>query len=368
MRKYDVLIIGGGFYGCCIALLAKRHFGRVAVVEAGDQVMGRASYANQARVHRGYHYPRSYLTASRSAEGFRRFVATYPDCVDRTAQHLYAIARESRVTATQFERFCAWVGAPLSPVSSHLADLFDKGMVEAVFAADEAVFNAKRLKSRIEGEMATAGVEVLLHQPVRSVAPAGCGIAVGTYSDEVITCKQAIACVYAGTNALLNRSGIPTLPLKHELAEMALLRLAPPLDNVGVTMVDGPFFSVLPFPARGLHTLTHVRYTPQLAWSDTRTEPAVAASQAAFMLADATRYLPHLRKSSLHGSLVEVKTVLQDSESNDGRPILLRQNYGFPRFTVTVGAKIDNVFDILEALGRQWGGETSDHEERHVEE
>ena len=25
----------------------------------------------------------------------------------------------------------------------------------------------------------------------------------------------------------------------------------------------GPFFSAMPFPARGLHTLSHVRYTPQ---------------------------------------------------------------------------------------------------------
>ena len=28
----------------------------------------------------------------------------------------------------------------------------------------------------------------------------------------------------------------------------------------------GPFFSLMPFPAAGLQTLSHVRYTPHFAW------------------------------------------------------------------------------------------------------
>ncbi|WP_406696638.1 FAD-dependent oxidoreductase [Singulisphaera sp. Ch08] len=64
--SYDVVVVGGGFFGCMIALHLRRQNARVAVVERGSRLLGRASYHNQARVHNGYHYPRSVLTAFRS--------------------------------------------------------------------------------------------------------------------------------------------------------------------------------------------------------------------------------------------------------------------------------------------------------------
>lgn len=353
---YDFLVVGGGFYGCRIALLARRYFDRVAVVEAGDRLMGRASYANQARVHRGYHYPRSYLTASRSLQGSQRFAAAFPACVDGTAQHLYAIARESLVTPTQFERFCGWVGAPLRPAASAQAALFTPALVEAVYVADEPVFNAEALRLATQQELVDAGVDVLLHTTVAAIEPAAVGVTVALGDGRHVAAGEAMLCTYAGTNELLERSGLPVLPLKHELAEMALLQLASPLDGLAVTVMDGPFFSTLPFPALGLHTLSHVRYTPQLVWHDGRPAPASPGSQAALMLADAARYLPALRDSRVQGSLVEVKAVLRESEVNDGRPILFRRDHGLPGLHVAVGAKIDNVFDILEALEAHWTG------------
>ncbi len=48
--------------------------------------------------------------------------------------------------------------------------------------------------------------------------------------------------------------------------------------------------------------------------------------------------------------LFEVKTVLRQNEVDDGRPICLRANHGIPNFSVVLGAKIDNIFDALEAL------------------
>ena len=66
--SYDAVIIGGGFYGAAIAiyLVKQRGFRRVALVEREAALLMRASYNNQARVHNGYHYPRSFTTAYRS--------------------------------------------------------------------------------------------------------------------------------------------------------------------------------------------------------------------------------------------------------------------------------------------------------------
>jgi L-2-hydroxyglutarate oxidase LhgO len=102
----DVVIIGGGFYGATIAIyLAKqRGFKPIVLVEREPALLNRASYSNQARVHNGYHYPRSFTTAYRSRVNLPKFVRDRPDAVTQNFTKLYAIARgNSKVTAKQFE-------------------------------------------------------------------------------------------------------------------------------------------------------------------------------------------------------------------------------------------------------------------------
>ena len=69
---YDAIVIGGGFYGLRIALYLRQSVGirRVLILEKERSAMEHASYVNQARVHQGYHYPRSILTGYRSAKSF----------------------------------------------------------------------------------------------------------------------------------------------------------------------------------------------------------------------------------------------------------------------------------------------------------
>src|SRR5271167_4848375 len=69
-QRWDVVVAGGGFFGCMVALDARTRFQRVLLVERETELLQRASYANQARVHNGYHYPRSLLTGLRSAVSF----------------------------------------------------------------------------------------------------------------------------------------------------------------------------------------------------------------------------------------------------------------------------------------------------------
>lgn len=61
---------------------------------------------------------------------------------------------------------------------------------------------------------------------------------------------------------------MPAVPLKHGLTELALVEVPDRHRGLGVTVMDGPCFSLMPFPARGLHTLSHVRYTPHAHWYD----------------------------------------------------------------------------------------------------
>src|SRR5262245_51953776 len=115
MQKYDTIIIGGGFYGLRLAQflhdeLAKKN---ILVLEKESDVMSRASYNNQARVHGGYHYPRSVLTALRSVVNMPVFSNEYAEAIVDNFTHYYAIAADfSHVSARQFQRFCDRINAP----------------------------------------------------------------------------------------------------------------------------------------------------------------------------------------------------------------------------------------------------------------
>ncbi len=365
-RRPDVVIVGGGFFGCRISVELARQGLRVLLLEAASDVMQRASLVNQARVHGGYHYPRSLLTALRSKMNLPAFSAEYDDCLDRSFTQYYAIAGAlSKISHQQFRQFCERIQAPVRQAPESVQRLFDADLVEEVFEVEEYAFDSVRIKNRLLGEMAEAGVHCLLDAPVQRISRQGRSLCVEYSLDgvtESVESIEVINCTYSGINTLNRASGLPEIPLKHEIAEVALIEPPPQLAGIGVTVMCGPFFSTMPFPSRGLYSCTHVRYTPHAEWRDPapgRASPAyepltLGTPVSAFpkMLADARRYLPCLVQSRHVESLFEVKTVLPQSEHDDSRPILFRTNHGLPGYTCVMGGKIDNIYDVFDELSR----------------
>ena len=58
-NTWDKIIIGAGLYGLYAAKICGERGERVLVLEWEKSPFQRATYINQARVHMGYHYPRS---------------------------------------------------------------------------------------------------------------------------------------------------------------------------------------------------------------------------------------------------------------------------------------------------------------------
>ena len=371
MESWDALVIGGGFYGLFLAEVLAARLPRVVLCERAADLMGRASYANQARVHNGYHYPRSVLTALRSRVNFPRFVGEFRQAVRSDFEKLYAIARQtSKVTAEQFAEGMRRVGASIEPARAEVRRLFDSALVEEVFRVKEYAFDSVVLRQLATERADRAGVVVRTNTPVERVWPQPGGAIRAQVGGRELTAGMVICCAYAQTNVVAATSGLPVIPLKHELAEMALIEAPPSLAGLGVTVMDGPFFSCMPFPPRRLHTLSHVRYTPHGHWYDGLPgEPHTPAygvfdgadRRTAFphMIRDAARYLPALAGCRYRDSLWEVKTVLPRSETDDSRPILFRPDHGIPNYHVVMGGKIDNVYDVADELRKRlgWAGD-----------
>lgn len=359
-RHYDYLVVGGGFFGAILGAELASVGHRVVLCEKEGDLMQRASYVNQARVHNGYHYPRSVLTAIRSRVNFPRFTEEFAPAIVSDFRKLYAVPRQfSKVSARQFFRFMEHIGAPIEPASDSDSALFDADLVEQVFTCVEYAFDSTKLKEIVRGRLEQSHAEVALQTRAVSVAPSSDGIEVKIISPEgtqKVTAREVLNCTYSQINEMLANSNLPRIRLKHELAEMALIDPPEELRHVGVTVMCGPFFSCMPFPPRGLHTLSHVRYTPHVSWEDTADssldghdwfEKAPKISRFPHMVRASAKYLPCLAKAVQKDSLWEVKTVLPQSEGDDSRPILFRRNQGIQGLTCIMGGKIDNIYDAL---------------------
>lgn len=362
-ERWDNIVIGGGFFGLYLAEhLAKR--GESVVVCERAELMTRASYHNQARIHNGYHYPRSLLTAMRSHANYPRFVAEFEHCIDQSFIHYYGIGRRfSKVSANQFLRFMQRVGSPIERAPAIVRSRFESAFIEDVFRVRECAFDAVKLKDAMRQRCDRAGVQFRLRAEVTGIRqPANDRLEIdlgGEGGGVALVAGRAFACTYSQLNAVLRAAGVPGLPLKHELAELALVEPPNSLRDLGVTVMCGPFFSFMPFPPRQLHTLSHVRYTPHGEWHETGSDSQSSyevfnrtLKQTAFphMVRDAARYLPALGECRYVDSLWEIKTVLPRSEVDDSRPILYKSHYGYRNFHVVMGAKIDNVYDVIDAV------------------
>ena len=358
----NVVIAGGGFFGCAIALMLKRRGLMPLVVESESELLTRASRVNQARVHGGYHYPRSLMTAYRSRFNYERFREEYREAIVDRFTKIYGVARSfSKVTAQQFSVFMDRIGAPLKPAPEAVEKLFDDRLTESVWIAEECAFDCSLLRERCRRDLEQAGIPVKLSTRVSGARWEKDGTVVAELSDgSEYPVTLIINATYSGLNLLTQGAHLPVIPLKHELAEMALVKLPEELDGLSVTMMCGPFFSFMPYPSKKLTTLSHVRYTPHLQWFEKpgaeikdpneRFAQLEKRSNFPFMVTDASRYIPALGKAEYAESIWEVKTLLPQTEVDDGRPILFRRDPEMPEVVHVMGGKIDNIFDVEDEL------------------
>ena len=369
----QITVIGGGFFGLYLSEFLAKKGCEVLLLEEEEELMTHASFHNQARVHNGYHYPRSVLTALRSRVSFPRFISEFPHCIDRDFEKFYLIARPlGKVTAKQFKQFCERIGAYIEPAPNKIVRLVNPKHIEAVFATQEFAFDALKLRQRMLERIADlTKIKMLLATQAKRIFKSGDRIIAEIQNQngeiDYISSDHVFNCTYSHINWLLKNSGLSVIPLKHEMTEMCLVDVPDCLKHMGITVMCGPFFSVMPFPAVEknnfpLHSFSHVRYTPHYEWTDKNEHVCDAYfrlkhdqkfSAWHLMKTDAARYLPILSECQYERSLWEVKTVLPRSETDDSRPILCKFNYGIKGLHCVMGGKIDNVYDAVSAIESQ---------------
>lgn len=384
---YDKIIFGAGIYGLYAALYSGRKGENVLVIEKESTAFSRATLINQARVHMGYHYPRSFSTAGKSAHYFKRFNDAYGFSILKSFDQIYATSSHfSWTDAEDFIRFCRSLNIKCEPVPSER--YFKPNTVDGCFLTEEYTYDAEILKKYFLDEIKKyPNVTILYDTEPISIEKHSQEFEVELVTNHPDHPKSTKKCTcsapyilnatYASVNQVLSKvHGVSTEPfkIKYELCEVILCTPKNPiLKRTGLTVMDGPFFSIMPFGKTGYHSLTSVSFTPHLTSFDkTPTFPcqkfcppgycspdslgncnncsAAPHTSFAYMSNLAKKYLNDDLEYDYVAPLFSMKPILNSSEIDDSRPTVIKKFCDSPTFISVLSGKVNTIFDLDEVL------------------
>ncbi len=372
---YDYLIIGGGIFGAYAALYLAKKGLRICVIEKEIELFKKATVVNQARLHSGYHYPRSVATAAMSNDNKERFTEDHKPFILFEYEKYYAIDKFSSFTdSLQYERFCDYLNIKCEPVKDH--PLFNYSRMEAVYSTIEYTFDPYLIAEYYRQQLDENDLIEVRNVCYPTEAEAWNGrwkvelCEAGAAQTKTVVAGGVINATYSGTNPVNRIFGVRDVELQHEISEIALVS-SKALQHIGLTIMDGQFGSIMPFGLSGLLSLSAVAYTHHKVTYDNlpvfdcqqRSDicspelpgncnlcPAKPRSNQRKMINQINQYFSDRVQIDYFTSLFTIKTKLKSSYIDDGRPTeisLLNQN---PPFYCIFAGKINSIYEIEKVI------------------
>ena len=372
-QKYDKIIIGAGIYGMYAArrILQENLNTKVLIIETEKTYFNRGSYVNQARLHNGYHYPRSYSTASKSVKYFDRFYNDFKEGINDSFEKIYAIASDySWANGEQFQKFCDNLNVLCEEIPKK--KYFNEYTIDKAFLTKEFSFDAKIIGDKLYNDLISLNCEIHFNTKIISIEKKENKYIIKTKEGKIYETPFILNATYAGINKIHDLLGFEYLPIKYEFCEVILCEVSENIKNVGLTVMDGPFFSLMPFGLTGYHSITTVSRTPhftsyedispydcgvngKLQQSEEHKKGCIHCGiypETAFleMVQTAKKYLNEDISIKYVKSLFTIKPIMVASEIDDSRPTIIKQYSENPDFYTVFSGKINTMYDLDEIL------------------
>jgi glycine/D-amino acid oxidase-like deaminating enzyme len=344
--KPRVAIIGGGIFGVSCAIELAPHC-EVVVFERHAELLTEATFHNQWRHHSGFHYPRSMETVREIQSTRDDFHAMYGSRVIQQIVSYYCTSASAReITRERYLDACAAGGLEFTIVDPP-AGIVDPKQVDLCIRTDEGVFQFYNLREEIEERLKGLPNCELRRQTNVTSSKWGKG------GDKIIESRQngkvrreqfdfVINATYANLNLLANWLGFPVQPLRFDLCEMVLLEL--PMDPICVTVLDGPFTSLVGTGRPGEFLLSHIHESVLATAVTPDGLPPVwrPRSNHRNLIRKCARYLPVVSEARVIESRFATRAVRAFNEDYDGRPTVVT-DHGFGCWSILGGKIVTSV-------------------------
>jgi len=354
----SVAVVGAGIFGATIALkLAEEGFKVTLFEKSADILMG-ASLNNQNRLHLGYHYPRDMDTALQCKKGFDDFIEMFPKCVVGDFPNSYFIAKENSLTNfNEFTKFCDSLGRPYTKLDVNTFPVEVRN-VEGGILCDEVVYDVRLLREIIKEQLLQSSVILKLDANVEKIKKKSNGFDLN-FNDELKSFDFVINATYADINSFTLKLGYDVQEYQYEYTVVPILRGKFP--NCGVTIMDGPFMTILPYGATGDFLLYHVNFSVverkighllDAEWRGANQGPLKKMNLQKYfekMITTCKDFIPSLENALVIGYLSGPRMVRANRDQTDERPSLV-EAYG--RYFTVFSGKVDHCAWVSNQVAR----------------
>lgn len=351
---FDVTVIGAGMFGTEVALNLAALGHRVLLLEQSDQILSGASRNNQNRLHLGFHYPRDIETAKQSIEGYRLFQKKYgPAVVDNFPNYYFIANSNTRSSPAEFVKFCDSLRLPYSIVDPRNTPI-NYNLVDLAVKCSEAVYDVGVLADLIKTTLGESEVKLVTSAEVFQLCSVNIGFKVLSTKGSFFS-RAVVNCAYHNINKFNIDLGIPGERMKFQQTVLPIIEWEH--AKCGLTVMDGEFFTLLPFGKTDKFLLYHVVHSVLSSGvgKDYR-EIFKDFSQLrhkfdfkTFLLA-CVDYLPGLENATLKGLLHGPRVVRAGAEATDSR--VSASNSEFPGYYQVLSGKIDHAIRLAVEVGK----------------
>jgi predicted dehydrogenase len=354
-----VAVIGGGVFGTNCALELD-NFCEVSVFERHDKIMEEVSFVNQWRHHAGFHYPRSYDTIQEIRVAKNDFEELYSEAITRDRVSYFCPSSSGvEIPAERYLAACSSNYLSFS-IEYPPSDIINRDSISISLKTDEGVYDFYKLREIIESRLADAE-NVQLNTSTNIVdaelLPNGVKRLYIERDGKVETEEfdYLINATYSNRNLLAKWFSFPVESLRFDLYEMLVVRL--PIKQLCITIIDGPFTSLVGMGYDNLFLLSHIHDSVSKSVITPDGMPpdwGVIESNSHNMIASASKYIPVLKDAEIVESRYATRAVNAYTKDFDARPTVIRQ-HGFGCWSV-MGGKIitcvSNAREIAAAIAR----------------
>ena len=367
-----IAIIGGGIFGLYSSVELLKSGYTVELFEQGPNLGLGATKVNQARLHLGYHYPRSKKTALQCIKGFQKFTSRFPSAVNKDFIQYYAISKEnSKTSAEEYIEFCRELNLP-HEIEVLPSNILNKDKVQLNIRALEYSFDWKVIVNILSQEIKQLGG--VINTSYKLISADFSNKKLNFQTPNFIHTDNfdiIINATYSNLNGINELLGAPIIDMEYELCEMAIVKVPKEYSNIGITIMDGDFTSIMPFGLSGYHSISNVRRTPHEKSKSALPEfscnsdneicsknnlniclncPFKPKSWFDYMVEFAQLYIPWASRVEFVESLIAVKAIPSKVDETDERPSSIIQFEKFKGYYCIFSGKVDTVIDIAEEL------------------
>jgi glycine/D-amino acid oxidase-like deaminating enzyme len=347
----SILIVGGGIFGLTTAIVLSDHGYNITVVEKDFDILLGATKCNQNRIHHGFHYPRSTQTSKESLMGLKTFMDFYGECINYKFDKYYAIsAINSHVNTDQFVEFSRSMGLNMKEQWPD-ERILRRDNIESCWLTGEPVFDYSKLREMILERISSRKIKIIRNCSVSSLD----GDIAILNNNYKIKFRYLINATYSGIPDFLKDVGCNPIKGKFQLCVLPIMRANCKVPNFGVTIMDGPFCSLMP---RGFNDnsfiLYHVIHSVNQEHVGTSREDWLPIKDMTEMniVEQCRLYYPILEDMVLSDSWITTRMVLPEQEMDDARPTLVLKNSDsiFSLFSGKITTCVDAANKILKLI------------------